>query len=117
MNVASALLVVLAVLAGFGLGWLLRGQRMQVDLARVSALREAERAAAFERDRAQANAQVQLRDAFSALSAEALRHNNEAFVELAQQRLEQARTAAAGELAQRQQAIEGMVGPLKVWLD
>ena len=117
MNVASALLAVVALLAGGGIGWLLRGQRMQAELARASVLREAERAAASDRERAQATAQAQLREAFSALSAEALRHNNEAFVELAQQRLEQARTAAAGELAQRQQAIEGIVAPLKDSLD
>lgn len=54
-----------------------------------------------------------LKDTFSALSAEALRANNQQFVELAGAHLKQASTAASGDLARRQQAIDALVLPLR----
>ncbi|HEY9475584.1 MAG TPA: DNA recombination protein RmuC, partial [Mycobacteriales bacterium] len=54
-----------------------------------------------------------LREAFASLSAEALSRNNEAFVRLAESRLRQVSTEATGDLSQRQQAIEGLVTPLR----
>jgi len=54
-----------------------------------------------------------LKDSFAALSAEALRHNNHQFVELAEARLRQASTEASGDLARRQQAIDALVLPLR----
>jgi DNA recombination protein RmuC len=53
-----------------------------------------------------------LTGAFATLSREALAENNEQFLALADTRLGQARTAAQGDLAQRQQAIEELVTPL-----
>lgn len=55
----------------------------------------------------------QLTDTFRSLSAEALSSNNEAFLNLAQAKLGQAQTRADGELSQRQQAIDGLVAPLR----
>lgn len=135
MNVTALLIALVTLLAGVAVGWLLRGQRTansaearhaqaaarlvaaETELARTGAMLDAERRAGAERERAQQAAQAQLREAFSSLSAEALQRNNQAFVELAEARLGTARTAAAGDLAQRQQAIEGMVAPLKESLD
>lgn len=54
----------------------------------------------------------QLRDAFSALSTEALKHNNNSFVTLAKAALETQLTDAKGDLEKRQQAIDSMVKPL-----
>ncbi len=67
-------------------------------------------AAALDAERA---GEARLREAFQALSAEALARNNEAFVQLAEARLREATTAAGGDLARRQQAIEGLVAPLR----
>jgi DNA recombination protein RmuC len=55
---------------------------------------------------------MQLRDAFSALSTEALKHNNNSFVTLAKAALETQLTDAKGDLEKRQQAIDSMVKPL-----
>ncbi len=50
--------------------------------------------------------------AFAELSAEALAKNNEQFLALADTRLSEARAQAQGDLAQRQQAITQLLGPL-----
>ena len=79
-----------------------RARRAEAEAAATAAALDAERAG-----------EVRLREAFRALSADALAHNNEAFVQLAEGRLKAAQTAAGGDLAQRQQAIEGLVAPLR----
>ncbi|HSC36519.1 MAG TPA: DNA recombination protein RmuC, partial [Chitinophagaceae bacterium] len=56
--------------------------------------------------------QQSLKDAFGALSADALRNNNESFVELAKARLNEKVTEAKGELDKKQQAIDAVVKPL-----
>lgn len=53
-----------------------------------------------------------LKDAFNALSAEALKHNNSSFVALAKSTLETQMTDAKGDLEKRQQAIDALVKPL-----
>jgi DNA recombination protein RmuC len=58
-------------------------------------------------------AQQKLADAFNALSSDALRKNNQAFLELAKETLEGYNKEAKGELEKRQQAIDGLVSPLK----
>lgn len=91
-------------------------ERMHGLLAEVASLQStlaAERSAAADRAAVLAQTQEQLREAFGSLSAEALRRNNEAFVQLAESRLAQARTAADGDLGKRQQAIEALVSPLR----
>jgi len=55
---------------------------------------------------------VRLTGAFATLSQEALAKNNEQFLALADTRFGQARAAAQGDLAQRQQAIEELLNPL-----
>lgn len=54
-----------------------------------------------------------VKESFAALSAEALRNNNQQFVALAESRLKQATTEASGDLAQRQQAIDALLLPLR----
>jgi len=58
------------------------------------------------------NANAKLKDAFGALSAEALKSNNESFVELAKAKLEEKVTEAKGDLEKKQQAIDLVVKPL-----
>ncbi|MGA2725662.1 MAG: DNA recombination protein RmuC [Bryobacteraceae bacterium] len=57
-------------------------------------------------------ARQKLADAFRALSAEALKSNNEAFLQLARETLEKHQIQAKGELESRQKAIEQIVRPL-----
>ena len=58
-------------------------------------------------------AQQQFADTFKALSSEALKANNQSFLELAQTRLSEFQTAAQGDLALKQQAVEEVVRPLQ----
>ncbi len=59
------------------------------------------------------DARKSLLEAFQALSAEALKSNNEAFISLAQSRFETLQAQAKGDLETRQKAIDGLVNPLK----
>ncbi len=59
-----------------------------------------------------ADAQSQLGNAFRALSAEALRQNNESFLDLARTKLSAFQDGARGDLEVRQQAIGDLVRPL-----
>jgi DNA recombination protein RmuC len=131
MNGPGVLVAVLTLAAGLVIGWLASRARAQavahaaesdahaarLQIAGLQATLEAERAAAVERIRAEAEAEHRLREAFAALAGDALKRNNEAFAELAVAKLATAKATADGDLAQRQQAIEGMVGPLRESLD
>jgi DNA recombination protein RmuC len=135
MDLTAVLIGLLTLAAGLAIGWLLARQRAEAahrielgrldesyrealtQLARVGAALESERAGAAQRDALQARGNEQLREAFDSLAGEALRRNNEAFVTLAEARLNTAKTEAEGELAQRQQAIEGMVAPMRESLE
>lgn len=62
-------------------------------------------------------AQNKLADAFKALSADALRSNNQQFLDLANVTLQKFQETAKGDLEQRHQAIDQLVKPLKESLD
>jgi DNA recombination protein RmuC len=62
-------------------------------------------------------AREQLTQAFSALSAEALKSNNQAFIDLAQASLAKFQEAAKGDLEKRQQAIDELVKPVRASLE
>jgi DNA recombination protein RmuC len=87
------------------------------ELARTQAGLAAERSAAQQREEQYARGHEQLREAFNSLAGEALQRNNEAFAAMAEARLNTAKTVADGDLAQRQQAIEGMVAPMRESLE
>jgi DNA recombination protein RmuC len=59
------------------------------------------------------SALAELRPAFQALAADALSNNNESFLQLAKTRLETYQADAKGDLEARQQAVEGLVSPIK----
>ena len=62
-------------------------------------------------------AQHKLAEAFKALSADALKSNNRAFIELAKATLDSYQQGARGELEKRQQAIDELVKPLRESLE
>ena len=62
-------------------------------------------------------ARVKLADTFSALSAEALKSNNQAFIALAKSTFETVQADARGDLETRQKAIDAVTAPLKDALD
>jgi DNA recombination protein RmuC len=71
----------------------------------------AERLTAYE------HAEAKLREAFRALSADALKTNNEAFLSLAETRMREARTEAAGDIDARKKAIEDLLAPMAMTLE
>ena len=63
------------------------------------------------------DATQKLSDAFKALSAEALKSNNQSFLDLAKATLEKYQVEAKGDLDQRQKAVENLVTPIKQSLE
>jgi DNA recombination protein RmuC len=94
--------------------------RVQDELAaaregavRLEAELEAERRAAESKLELLREAETRFRDAFGALSSEALRHNNQSFIELARASLAEFQQSARVDLEVRQKSIEELVQPLK----
>jgi len=103
----------ICVTAGVAVGRLLsrpEHTRLQTEL-------EKERAVHGERLKAYHDAEAKLRETFQALSADALKTNNEAFLSLAETRLREARTEAAGDIDARKKAIEDLLAPMAKTLE
>jgi DNA recombination protein RmuC len=81
--------------------------------ARLEAELAAERRASSEKLTLLKDAEEKLRDAFSALSSDALRKNNQSFLDLAKTSLAEFQQTARMDLDGRQKAIEDLVQPLK----
>jgi DNA recombination protein RmuC len=81
--------------------------------ARAETALEAERRHSGEKLALLQDAEVKLREAFSALSSDALRQNNQSFLELARTSLAEFQQTAKLDLAGRQKAIEDLVQPLR----
>ncbi len=118
-----AALVAAAAIAAVA-GWLagrLRGQRDLAELrnknTELATTLELERRNAEERLAAQARTREQLTETFGALSSQALKHNTEEFLKLAQENLKQFHIQAQGELGQREKSIEQMVKPIREALE
>ena len=62
-------------------------------------------------------AREQLKESFSALSSQALKHNSEEFLRLAQQNLEKFQNQAKGDLAQKEKAFEQLIKPIRESLE
>lgn len=85
--------------------------------ARLETALEHERRAAAEKLQLVERAKDELSNAFKALSADALKHNNSSFLELAKSQLEQFQIKARGELEQREQAVQHLVDPIRLSLE
>ena len=97
----------------------LRSQLSEASNARAAA--EAQHSAAermlVEQRALQEKALLDLREAFKALSADALKQTAPEFLRLAEQSFGKFQEVAKGDLAQRQEAIKGLVEPLKQQLE
>src|SRR5688572_11536728 len=78
---------------------------------------EEERKASQEKLALLNTAEGKLADAFKALSADALRNNNQSFLDLAKQNLQTFQQTAKGDLERRQSAIDDLIKPLKESLE
>ncbi len=74
-----------------------------------------EKIAALEQVHQQAQQQIreQLSDTFSNLSQQALKHNSDEFLKLAQENLKQFQTQAQSDLGQKEKAIEHLIKPIQ----
>ena len=91
--------------------------KLKSQLAEQQARLEEERKAYEEKLVFLDRAQVKLTDAFSALSAEALKANNTSFLDLARENLKKYQAVAQGDLELRQKSIDQLVKPLQESLE
>jgi len=84
-----------------------------LEVARLGAVLEHERAAAAERREILDDTRRQLSGEFAEMSMRALEHNRTQFLEMAHSRLKEANQTAVGDLEQRKQAIEQLLVPLR----
>ncbi len=115
MPIDSLSLIVLAVGAALGLlvGWL----AARPAQARLRSELEKDRAVHAERLRAYEDAESALKQSFQVLSHQALQSNNRAFLDLAETRLQQTRSEAAGDIDARKKAIEELLAPMAKTLE
>ncbi len=90
---------------------------LRTRLSEAEVKREEERRAAEEKLSFLEDARRRLSDAFGALSAEALRSNNQSFLDLAKAMLEKYQEGAQQDLTSRQRAIDELIKPLKESLE
>jgi DNA recombination protein RmuC len=89
----------------------------QSAIAELETRIEAERKAAEEKLALLEDAREKLTEAFKSLSADALKSNNQSFLELAKENLEKFQEGAKNDLQTRQKAIGEMVKPIKESLE
>jgi DNA recombination protein RmuC len=139
MGLANVLLIAVGAAFGFAIAWLLVRPNAAVLHTRLSLLQQevgllraeaaktaklksemdrlegtvaAERKANEEKAALLNRIEEKLRETFQALSAEALKSNNQAFLHLANETLEKFQNEAKGDLAQRHKAVENLVAPI-----
>jgi DNA recombination protein RmuC len=92
-------------------------EQLREDNSSLKAQVEGERRAAQERSESFKQATEELSEKFKALSRDALKDNNQSFLDLARATLGQFQTSAKGDLELRQKAIDQLVQPLKESLE
>lgn len=112
MSIEPTAPVVAILIAGVALGALVGWLAARPALARLRLQLEKDRAVHAERLIAYQEAETKLREAFQALSADALRTNNQAFLDLAETRLRQAQTEATTDIDSRRKAIDELLAPM-----
>ena len=113
LELSSLLFVLIGVSLGGVVAWFVA----RLSQTRLHSELEKERAVHAERLRAYQDAEARLRDAFQAMSRDALQTNNRAFLELAETRLRTARTEATSDIDARKKAIEDLLSPLQRTLE
>jgi len=113
LDVSVALLFTLGAALGAVLVWL----ATRPAAARLRSELDRDRAVHAERLRAYQDAERTLRDAFQALSADALQTNNQTFLALAESRFRETRTETAADIDARKKAIEDLLAPMAKTLE
>src|SRR5438132_2092636 len=95
----------------------IESDRLRAESARLQADVEGDRRAAQERSESFRRVTEELAEKFKALSRDALKDNNQEFLNLARVTLEKFQETAKGDLELRQSAIDQLVKPLKESLE
>ncbi|HEU4699989.1 MAG TPA: DNA recombination protein RmuC [Gemmatimonadales bacterium] len=103
----------LGALAGLALGAALAWLAARARTAALTATLDGERRASLEKIAALEEAEGRLRDAFGALSHQALQANNRAFLDLARSAFGELQQAARADLDARQTGIDQLVQPIR----
>lgn len=124
MSAEAVTLIVLALGSGLLLGALLtylilhtRQRQLEQQHSALSATLEAERRANDDKLSLLEQSRQQLGESFKALSGDALRHNNEAFLSLAREQLKQLHLQAEGELSKKEKGFEALITPIREALE
>ena len=88
-------------------------QKLEHQNINLATILEHERNATTEKLQALEQARVQMETSFSALSSQALKHNNEEFLKLANENLKQFQNTAKHDLSEKEKAIETLINPIK----
>jgi DNA recombination protein RmuC len=113
---AIALLIV-GLALGAAFAWIVGRARMGTDIARLESALDHERSAGAEKVAVLTEAREELSTQLRSMCAEALRGNNEQFIELAKAQFAQLQLGAKHDLDSRQKAVENLVGPIKESLE
>lgn len=110
------LLLVLVLAAGLLTGWLVGRRRvhaLELELAAARAESRSQEELATERERSLQLALERLKGGFDAVAGQALRSNNETFLQVARQVLGQQQETALRNLVDREKAVESMLSPVR----
>lgn len=112
----AAMILLCVALVAMAAGWLIGRRRehsMELELATARAELKSAELLAQEREQTIERAMERLRSGFDNLAGDALRDNNEVFLQLARQTLSQQQEAARRDLGEREKAVEAMLGPVR----
>jgi DNA recombination protein RmuC len=116
LSASALLLAALGVALGLVLGWLIARRRthaVEVELATTQASLRSAADVATEREQSLEAALQRLKAGFDAMAGQALKGNNELFLQLARQTLGQQQEAALRNLTEREKAVETMLNPVR----
>ena len=109
-NAVTLIIVSIVILLAGALGWIIAHLRTQKRVTELAITLELERKAAHEK-------LAGLEQTFVALSNRALKENNTAFLQLAQESLKQFHVQARGDLELKEKAVENLIKPVREALE
>lgn len=113
----TVIFLTIGVIFGAVVAWAAGRAPLSAQIARLQLGLEHERAGAAEKVAVLVEAREELSTQLRSMCAEALRGNNEQFMQLAKTQFAQLQQDAKHDLDSRQKAVEGLVGPLKESLE
>jgi DNA recombination protein RmuC len=116
LSVPALLLAALGVVLGLALGWLIARRRthaVEIELATAQASLRSAADVATEREQSLELALQRLKTGFDAMAGQALKGNNELFLQLARQTLGQQQEVALRNLTEREKAVETLLNPVR----